>query len=118
MPFNAAGLNDPSDVDSLSLHSANPGVGVSPVAGELAGAPYARQSVAFAAPVSGAFVFSAPVVFNLRTDIAQNVQFVGLWKGGVYKGYFIPDTPYNFTAAATSRSYTLQATSSINITNP
>lgn len=118
MPLNAAGLNNPFDIDQVSLHHSNPGVGVNPTAStELTDAPYARQSITLTAPVAGVANPTADVTFNLSTSANQNCQFIGLWKGAVYKGYMVPATPYNFTAAASARSFKLLATASISITN-
>ena len=118
MPLNAAGLNNPFDIDQISIHHSNPGTGVNPVAStELTHAPYARQSIALTAPVNGVVNPTTDVTFTLDTVNAQNCQFIGLWKGAVYKGYMVPSTPYNFTAAASSRSFKLLSTASIAITN-
>lgn len=117
--FNEAGLVDIFDIDRVSLHSSNPGIGVNPAAGELGDAPYERQVVSFAAKVTGtdaegpfarAFL-ATDVSFSLATGAeAQNVQFVGLWKGTTYKGYKVPTTPKNFNDPdSTSRTFILDA---------
>lgn len=116
MGLNLAGLSGAlNDVDTLSLHHTNPGLAAAPAANtELTDAPYARQSAVFNAPVDNAGVaearLNADVSFDLHLSINQNVQFIGLWKGATYKGYIVPDTPFNFTGTATVRSFTVEAT--------
>lgn len=118
MPFNAAGLNNPFLVDTLSIHETNPGTGVSPTGGtELTDAPYARKAVTLSAPVAGVASSTADVEFEIATASDQNCQFIGLWEGATYKGYIVPVTPRNFTEPATARKYTVSAGSSISITN-
>lgn len=113
MPFNAAGnLAALNAANQLSLHSSNPGTGSTPAAGELSGAPYARKACVFNAPVANGVAaessLNANVVFDLNTAADQNVQFVGLWNGSTYLGYFVPDPVYNFTGTGiTTRQYTL-----------
>lgn len=116
MPLNLAGLSGAlNDIDTISLHSTNPGLGVSPAAGELTSAPYARKAASFGVPtdVSGVATsaLSADVTFPLHLSVDQNVQFVGLWKGGVYKGYAVPLNPFNFTGTVTSREFKVTAAS-------
>lgn len=119
MPFNSTGLNNPFGVNTLSLHSANPGLGADPTPGtELTDAPYARQSVTLGAPTAGVVTTAANVTFGISTASNQNVQFVGLWEGSVYKGYIVPAIPRNFTEPATTREFTVSAGSTISITNP
>ena len=126
MPMNGAGLSDPFNVTSLSLHSSNPGVGASPAGGsELSDSPYARQTpswdaIATGSDGGGAFArqnLDAAVNFNLATGAtAQNVQFVGLWRGSTYLGYEVPSTTKNFDDPdSTSRTFTL--TTDFNIIN-
>lgn len=108
---NAAALNAATQ---LSLHSTNPGTGLSPVAGELTDAPYARQSCVFDAPVANGTaaesLLNADVTFNLHLSNDQNVQFVGLWAGATYLGYFVPSNPFNFTGTVTTRQFIIEAT--------
>lgn len=118
MPYNAAGLANPFAINQFSLHATNPGVGANPAGGsELVTAPYARKSVTLSAPVAGVASPVANTVFDLSTASDQNVQFVGIWEGATYKGYFIPATPYNFNTAATARTYTVLNTATFSITN-
>ena len=116
MSLNLAGLAGAlNDVDTLSLHHTNPGVGSAPVAAtELTDAPYSRQAAVFNAAIDNAGVaearLNADVVFPLHLSINQNVQFIGLWKGATYKGYIVPSNPNNYTGTATTRTFTAQAT--------
>lgn len=116
MPLNLAGLSGAlNDVDTISVHHSNPGIGASPAANtELTDAPYARKAAVFNAPVDNAGVaearLNADVVFPLHLSIDQNCQFLGLWKGATYKGYIVPDAPNNFTGTATTRTFTAKAT--------
>jgi hypothetical protein len=116
MPLNISGLSGVlNDIDTLSLHHTNPGVGVNPTAAtELTDTPYARQAAVFnaATDVSGVAtsVLNADVPFSLHLSINQNVQFIGLWKGATYKGYLVPDNPNNYTGTATTRTFTVKAT--------
>lgn len=114
--FNAAGLIDIFDVDTLSLHTSNPGTGVNPAAGEITGAPYARQAVTFAAKTTGTdgsglyarANLAAAATFGIALGAEQSVQFVGLWKGGVYKGYRVPTAPKVFNDPdSTARNFVL-----------
>jgi hypothetical protein len=115
MPLNISGLSGVlNDIDTLSLHHTNPGIGANPVAAtELTDAPYARQAAVFnaATDVGGVATsaLNADVVFSLKLDTNQNCQFIGLWKGATYKGYLVPDTPNNFTGTATTRTFTVKA---------
>lgn len=116
MPFNQEGLKDPFDIDTVSLHSSNPGLNATPASGEVSGAPYARQSISLAAATTGSDGnglyarrnLSANAVFNLPISSNVDVQFVGYWKGSVYKGYEPVSNPKLFNQSSdTSRSYTL-----------
>lgn len=98
----------------LSLHSSNPGVGVSPAAGELSDAPYARKACTFAAPaMNGAIaesVLSADVTFDLSLTIDQTVNFVGLWAGSTYLGYTVPNNTGTYSGSnITTRRFVLNA---------
>lgn len=119
MPFNAAGLNAPHSIDTLSIHSTNPGVGVAPTPGtELTDAPYARVSATYSAPVGGQMTLQADAVFDLSVSSDQNCQFFGLWAGSTYLGYAIPTTTRNFTEPATERKFGMAAGSTVSIVNP
>ena len=119
MPFNAAGLNDPFAIDTISLHSADPGTGATPTPGtELVDAPYTRKSVSFSGPVSGTLTIASDVTFDISTSSNQNVQFLGLWQGSTYKGSAVPAVPRNFTEPATTRQFVVSAGATISITNP
>jgi hypothetical protein len=117
--FNLAGLSGAlADVDTASLHQTNPGVGADPAVGsEITGAPYARQPISYEAPVDVAGVaiadLTANVVWNLPLSGALAANFIGLWKGAVYKGYLIPDNPQTYSGDATERSFTLEAEGSL-----
>jgi hypothetical protein len=122
MGFNLAGLSSPFNINRLSLHATNPGEGASPTAGtELTDAPYARQDVAYSAPalVTGGAeaALDADAVFDLSLTVNQNVQFVGVWTGSTYKGFFVPDNANNFTGVATERSFTVGAGSILRVQN-
>jgi hypothetical protein len=112
--FNLAGLAGAlADFDTASLHHTNPGVGADPAANtEITGAPYERQSIAFnaAVDVAGAAtaVLSANVTWPLALSGNINANFIGLWKGEVYKGYLVPTNPQAFSGDATERSFTLE----------
>lgn len=111
--FNLAGLAGAlADVDTASLHHTNPGVGAAPVANtEVTGAPYTRQPIAYGAPVDvsgvATSVLSADVTWPLSLSGNINVNFIGLWKGSVYKGYYVPANAQTFSGDATERSFTL-----------
>ena len=112
--LNLAGLIGPlNDFDTASLHHTNPGLGVAPVANtEVTGAPYARQSIAFDTPVDVSGVatsaLTADVTWPLPLSGNVSVNFIGLWKGAVYKGYMVPTTPMSVSGAANERSFTLE----------
>ena len=118
MPLNSRGLNNPQAISRFSLHSQNPGLGLTPAAGELTGAPYTRQNGLFGSYNNGVAKLNNNVVFSLSTSTNQNVQFVGLWNSSnEYLGYVIPSTPYNFTEPSSSRTFTLSNNSEIVISN-
>ena len=112
--FNFAGNSKAINAaNKMSLHATNPGTGTNPAAGELADAPYARQNCVFDAPVANGTAaesdLNADVVFSLHLTNNQNAQFIGLWENTTYLGYIVPDEPFNFTGAATERSFTVHA---------
>ena len=118
MGLNIAGLAGAINaIDTLSLHSTNPGVGTSPAGGsELTDSPYTRKAVVVNAAVDAAGV--ATVEFDLSLTINQNVQFIGLWQGATYKGYAVPDNPNNFTGSpVTVRKFRVLAGSEIAAAN-
>lgn len=112
--FNLAGLAGAlNDVDTASLHHTNPGVGAAPVANtEVTGAPYARQSIAYDAPVDvsgvATAVLSEDVTWPLALSGSIAANFIGLWKGAVYKGYYVPANAQTYSGDATERSFTLE----------
>jgi hypothetical protein len=116
MPFNFSGNSLAINAcNQLSLHSTNPGTGAAPAGGsELSTSPYVRQNCTFAAPVANGTAaesnLSGDATFSLSPDTAQNVQFIGLWNGSTYLGYLVPNNPFNFTGAATSRQFIVTAT--------
>ncbi|WP_445425162.1 hypothetical protein [Alishewanella sp. HL-SH06] len=98
----------------LSLHSSNPGLGVSPAASELSDAPYSRKACTFAAPVmNGAVaesVLSANVTFDLSLTIDQTVNFIGLWAGSTYLGYIVPNNTGTYSGSnITTRQFVVNA---------
>lgn len=119
---NQYGLANPFAVTHMSLHSANPGVGASPAAGELTAAPYARQASTFGAPANVSGVATATsatdAVFDLVLEGNLNVGFVGLWDGATYAGYMVADPTGVYTGTATTRSYTVEAGTTITSSNP
>lgn len=118
MPFNAAGLVDPKDIDQIGLWATNPGVGASAAAGEISGAPYSRKGVTMVSAGGGVYNFDADKEFDIPTGADQTVAFVALFKGATYKGYYTT-TSKTFTGSATTRKYTVDAeTSGIQFVNP
>lgn len=127
MGLNIAGLAGAiNGIDTLSLHSTNPGLGLFPVDGtELTDSPYSRQSCSFLPAVdesgSAVYYLSTDVTFNLNLLNDQNCQFIGLWTGSTYKGYVVPSAPFNFTdeqGTPVERSFTaLAATTKITLSN-
>ena len=124
MGLNIAGLAGAINaIDTLSLHSTNPGGGTSPAGGsELTDSPYTRKAVVVNAAVDAAGVavaeVNATVEFDLSLTINQNVQFIGLWQGATYKGYAVPDNPNNFTGSpVTVRKFRVLAGSEIAAAN-
>lgn len=118
MPFNSAGLVNPTDIDSIGLWSSNPGVGASPAAGEISGAPYARKGVTLVSAGGGVYNFDADKEFDIPIGSDQTVAFVALFKGATYKGYY-STTNKTFTGSATTRKYIVDAeTSGVMYVNP
>lgn len=118
MPFNAAGLVDPKDIDQIGLWSSNPGLGAAPAAGEISGAPYARKGATLVSAGGGTYNFSVDTEFDIPIGADQTVAFVALFKGTTYKGYYAT-TNKTFTGSATVRKYTVDAeTSGIQFVNP
>jgi hypothetical protein len=113
--FNLAGHSRALNAATqLSLHATNPGIGASPAAGELTDAPYARKAAVFNAAIDNGGVaearLNANVQFDLHLSNNQNCQFIGLWDGATYLGYIVPSAPFNFTGTATTRTFTVNAT--------
>ncbi|MCB5226189.1 hypothetical protein JAO78_005105 [Alishewanella sp. 16-MA] len=99
----------------MSLHSTNPGLGVSPAAGELSDAPYARKACTFnAAAMNGAVaesLLNANVTFDLSLTIDQTVNFVGLWADSTYLGYIVPSNTGTYSGSnITTRQFVVSAT--------
>ena len=120
---NQYGLANPFAVTQMSLHTTNPGVGAAPAVGsELSAVPYARQNSTFGAPANVGGVATATsatdVVFDLALEGDFNVGFVGLWDGATYTGYMVADPTGVYTGTATTRSYTVEAGSTITSSNP
>lgn len=74
-------LLNASDIDTLSLHSGDPGA--TGTANEVAGGGYTRKSIAFAAAANGARAMSADVDFT--TPASQPVTYLGFWSGSVFR---------------------------------
>lgn len=71
-----------SDIDTLSLHSGDPGSDGS--TNEVSGGGYARQSCTFAAAASGERALSAAVDFS--TPASQSVTYLGFWASSTFRG--------------------------------
>ncbi len=71
-----------SDINTLSLHTADPGG--SGTSAEVTGGGYVRQSCTFAAPAAGVRALSAEVAFTLPA--LQPVAFLGFWAGSTFRG--------------------------------
>lgn len=118
MPFNTAGLVDPKDVDQIGLWATNPGIGASPAAGEISGAPYSRKGATLVSAGGGVYNFTADIEFDIPTGADQTVAYVALFKGTSYRGYYAT-TSKTFTGSATTRKYTVDAeTSGVMFVNP
>lgn len=74
-------LLNASDIDTLSLHSDDPGA--TGAANEVSGGGYARQSIAFDAAVDGERAMSTDVDFT--TPASQSVTYLGFWAGSVFR---------------------------------
>ncbi|GAA5075459.1 hypothetical protein [Lysobacter panacisoli] len=72
---------DAITIDTMSLHSAFPGLTGS---GELTGGGYARVSCTFNAASAGVRNLSAPA--NFTVGATHTVRWVGLWAGSIFKG--------------------------------
>ncbi len=71
-----------SDINTLSLHSGDPGgAGTS---NEVSGGGYARQSCTFAAAANGARALTANVDFT--TPANQSITVLGFWAGSTFRG--------------------------------
>lgn len=115
MPFTLAGhQNALNHANQLSLHSSSPGVGASPAAGEITGAPYARKAAVFNAAVLNGSVaeslLDANVTFDLALSGTIEVNFIGLWNGATYLGYIVPNNAGAYTGTATTRQFVVNAT--------
>lgn len=69
-------------IDAISAHTAFPG---GTGASEVSGGGYARPAVTFAAATGGTRSLSA--ASNITIPAGTTVRWLGLWGGGVYKGY-------------------------------
>lgn len=71
-----------SDINTLSLHSGDPGgAGTS---NEVTGGGYARQSCTFAAAADGARALSANVDFSAPAN--QSITYLGFWASSTFRG--------------------------------
>ena len=75
-------LLDASDINTLSLHSGDPGG--SGTSNEVSGGGYTRQSCTFAAAASGEKALSAAV--NFTTLASQSVTYLGFWASSTFRG--------------------------------
>ena len=71
-----------SDINTLSLHTADPGA--AGTANEVTGGGYSRQSCTFAAAASGGRALSTAVNFTLTPN--QAVAWLGFWAGATFRG--------------------------------
>lgn len=74
-------LLDASDIDTISLHSGDPGV--SGTANEVTGGGYARQPATFASAANGEKALSATVSFT--TSPSQAVTHLGFWANTTFR---------------------------------
>lgn len=74
-------LLNASDINTLSLHSDDPGA--AGTANEVTGNGYARQSIAFDAAADGERAMSADVDFS--TPANQPITYLGFWTGSVFR---------------------------------
>ncbi len=75
-------LLNASDIDTLSLHSGDPGA--AGTANEVTGGGYVRKNGVFAAATNAARALSADVDFS--TPANQSVTYIGFWAGSVFRG--------------------------------
>ena len=101
MSLTTAGRNEALNavaIDTLSLHSGFPGsIGTN----ELTGGGYVRVAGSFGAASGGVRSLSAIATFTVGAG--HTVRWVGLWGGGVFKGY-APNggSPKEFQASAST----------------
>lgn len=93
---------DAITVDAISAHNAFPG---GTGANELAGGGYARPAVTFAVAAAGTRSLSSATGITIPTG--ETVRWLGLWGGGVFKGY-APNagTPKEFIATPSTDTIT------------
>lgn len=103
MPLTTATLNELADhlgttIDSLSLHSADPGA---TGANELAGGTYARQTPTWNAGANGDLTLGATSTFDVPGG--STVAYVGCWDstGPTFKGGFALSAAETYSAAGT-----------------
>lgn len=93
---------DAITIDAISAHSGFPG---GTGANEFSGGGYARPAVTFAAASGGTRLLSAATGITVPTG--ETVRWLGLWGGGVFKGY-APNagSPKEFIASAATDTVT------------
>jgi hypothetical protein len=72
---------DASDINTISLHSGDPGS--AGTANEVTGGGYSRQSCTFASAASGEKALSADVTF--ATPANQSVTHIGFWASSTFR---------------------------------
>ncbi len=74
-------LLDASDIDTISLHTGDPGG--AGTANEVTGGSYARAACTFAAASAAQKALSAAVDFTLAAN--QSVTYLGFWAGSTFR---------------------------------
>ena len=75
-------LLDASDINTLSLHSGDPGA--NGTSNEISGNGYARQACTFAAAANGERALSANVDFS--APALQAITYMGFWTSSTFRG--------------------------------
>lgn len=74
-------LLDASDIDTLSLHSGDPGA--DGTANEVSGNGYTRKSCTFAAASGGEKALASAVTFDTPSE--QSITHIGMWAGSTFR---------------------------------
>lgn len=87
--------------DTVSLHTADPGNGTSPNAGEVSGGSpaYARKAVTWAAASAGSKASNAAVVFDVPAS--TTVSHIGYWRSSTFLGSRALSANETFTGQGT-----------------